>query len=102
MVYILFEFKESINWSSKKFRMAESISYIFVLFFRSNSYIVFVTFCVVVITSDWSIKSFLLPFKNMLEGNFDMPRSIRDKSVLVLESPNYLVLRLATRESEVR
>jgi hypothetical protein len=76
MVDILFKFKKPINWGSEKFGMTESISNIFILFLRSNSNVVLVTFSVVVITSDWSIESFLLPFKNMLERDFDMPRGV--------------------------
>lgn len=76
MVDILFKLEESINWGSEKFRMTKSIRYIFVFLFRSNSNIVFVTFSVVVITSDWSIESFFLPFEYVLEGNFDVPRSV--------------------------
>lgn len=76
VIDVLLEFKKPVNWGSEKFRMAKSISNIFVFLFGSNSNIVLVAFSVVVITSDWSIKSFLLPFKNMLEGDFNMPRGV--------------------------
>jgi len=102
MIYIFFKLKESIHRSSKEFRVSKSISNILIFFFRSNRNIILVSLIVVIILSNWTIQSFILPFENMFELRFTHPWSISDKSVLVLECPNLLFVNVTTIKSNIR
>jgi hypothetical protein len=57
---------------------------------------------VVVVPSDRSVESFLLPLNNVLELTLDVPWSVGDESILILEGPLSFVHDISAREAEVR
>ena len=101
MVDILFEFEESVDRSSKKFRMAQSVSYIGIFLFRFDWYIVFVALSMVIVVSHRSVQSFTFPFDDMWEGNLFIPRGISDEAILVGEGPYLFVVNISAGKAQI-
>lgn len=55
----------------------------------------------VIVVSNWSVKSLLLPLDDVLELGLLVPRSIGNESILVLENPNRLFENISSLESDV-
>ena len=81
--------------------MSKSVRNIGIFFLRFHGYIVLVAFAVVVVMSDWSVESFLLPLDDVPEGRRSVPDSIGDEPVLVAESPDLLVVDVSSGETQV-
>ena len=101
MVKIFFESEKSLEGSSEKFRMAQSISNPLVFLFWFDGNIVFVAFSVIVVTSDGSVESFLFPLNDVLECVVGVEGSVGDESILVIESPDSLVHDISALETDV-
>lgn len=99
MENIVFEFEQSVNWSTQKFGVAESVGDELILFFGFHFDIILVAFGVEVF-GDRSVGSFVFPLLDVLEVVFFMPWGVGNKSVFVGED-DFLVVDIKSVESEV-
>lgn len=56
----------------------------------------------IVVLGNRSIESFLLPFNDMLEWYFLVPRSIGNEPIFVSKGPDLLVVNISSFESNIR
>lgn len=101
VVDILLQFEQSVDRSTEKLGMAQSVGHIGVLFLWLDGNVVFVAFAVVVVVGDGSVQSLLLPLHDVLEGQGCIPGSIRHEAILVRESPDLLVINVPAGEAQV-
>jgi hypothetical protein len=101
MIEIFLQFKKSVDGSTKEFRMAESVSNVFVFFLGFNGNIILISFCMIVISCDGAIESLFFPLNNVFKPRFLDPRSISDESVLIQECPSMLSVNISSRKTEI-
>jgi hypothetical protein len=99
---VLFEFEKTVHGSTEELGVAETVSDVIVLLFGSDRNVVFVSFSVIVVSSDRAVLTLLLPLDDVLERNLFMPGSVSDESVLVGEGPHGFVVDVSALEAEVR
>jgi hypothetical protein len=101
VIEVLLQFKKPVDGSAEEFRVAKSVSNVFVFFLRFNGNIILVPFRVVVISRDRAVQSLLFPLNNVLKSWFFNPRSISDESVLIHECPSVFIVNISSGETEV-
>ena len=101
MIDVFFEFEQTVDRSAEEFGVSQSVSNILILFLRLDCDIIFVSLAVVVVPSYGAMEALFLPFYDVLELWFLVPRSVGDKAVLVLEGPNHLPGHIAPRKAQI-
>lgn len=101
MVEILLELKKSLKRVAEELGVTQSVRDILVLLLGLDGDVVLIALTVVVVASDRPVQPLLLPLDDVLELLLDVPGSIGDESILVLECPGLFVHDISAREAEV-
>lgn len=102
VVDIFLQFEKSVQSSTEKLWMTESICNVLVFFLRPNWNIVLISFGMIVIARNWAIEPLFFPLNDMLESWVFVPRGIGYKSIFIEIGKRGLFINISSRKTEIR